>query len=377
MPDRQLEAAQRLAAATPNPTPSGTPAEPSTAQPARRNRGYSPTVTTRSPFAPPLPPATARRQLLSPADWPAGLTDDAARRAGEITADYLADVIDLLALAESHDLAHGDQGERETLRILGAATVEAASCIGWRPPPAPPATFGAPATNEIEAIALAWLRHHGYTDEQIRIAGTQSCHDAGCEPFDASYYGAEFAGQTTYNCIDEDGKSRHPLRDEIANACDLANVALEALAEYRTPVGYITGYRSDLSDWLIEYDGQPFPTQQAALDDCRDAAEHTIPGLTPRVLTVYDDTDEPHRATPATTPTHQRGDSITELAQLLELPARTVLEIRDGRAARLTSFARRNSDAREAHLENCEGGRLLTARHLPATILSIGDGGAE
>lgn len=88
----------------------------------------------------------------------------------------------------------------------------------------------APAEDLLGAIGVALVRHqYGYSDEQMETAAAQSCADAGCEPFDASYFGAEFAGSTAYDCTNENGDSHHPIRDAIAEASDLANVAVEAV----------------------------------------------------------------------------------------------------------------------------------------------------
>ncbi|WP_280244978.1 hypothetical protein [Nocardia abscessus] len=124
----------RAHAAAPNPEPSPALVELSTAQPAPREHGNSASVASSSPFVPPMPPAQARRQLLSPFDYPTGLADDDAHRAGEIVAGYLDDVLDRVDLACTDDLDMGDEGEREVLRTLGVIAVEAARCIGWTPP---------------------------------------------------------------------------------------------------------------------------------------------------------------------------------------------------------------------------------------------------
>jgi len=83
--------------------------------------------------------------------------------------------------------------------------------------------------NEIEAIAVAWMRHYGYTDEQIEAAAVQSCRDTGCEPV---LVGGDPGPHTSFDCMSEDGKSRHPIRDHLDAACDFANVAIEALATF-------------------------------------------------------------------------------------------------------------------------------------------------
>lgn len=90
--------------------------------------------------------------------------------------------------------------------------------------------------NEVEAIVIAWMQHEGYTDEEIEHAATLSCRDAGCEPYDAGeVFGAEFTGQTVYDCTNEDGNSMHPARDRIHEVADMAEVAIEALASFRAP----------------------------------------------------------------------------------------------------------------------------------------------
>lgn len=216
----ELEAAQRLSAVSPTPTPATPAADPATVHTGHENQGHSSTVTSHR-----LSPLRSRKQLLSPFDWPHDLTDDQARRAGEIATAYLGDVIDLLDLADRHELDPGDSGEREALRILGVTVAGVAQAIGWRAP-----TWTTPPINEIDAIAVAWMRYQGYTAEQITAAETQSCADT-CEPIPASHFGDGFAGMS-YDCTGEDGKSRHPIADELAAAVELANVTLEALAEY-------------------------------------------------------------------------------------------------------------------------------------------------
>ncbi|MGW4718304.1 hypothetical protein [Nocardia sp. NPDC004260] len=282
----------RARAAAPGPELSPALTEPPTAQPAPRNTGNSWTVTTGSPFVPPMPPAQARRQLLSPFDYPAGLTDDDARRAGEIVAGYLDDVLDRVDLARADDLDMGDEGERAVLRTLGVVAVEAALCLGWRPPSG---ATGEPAVNEVEAIAVAWMRYQGYTEQQIETAANHNCADT-----------CERAGDA-WDCTDEHGESRHPIADELAAASAMANVALKALAEHRPPIGHIVGYREPHGEWWISYDGRPF-THEAATDDLHEAVTE-VPGVDWRVLTVYDETGEPYRAAdPAVVDVHLPGD---------------------------------------------------------------------
>ncbi|MBF6298261.1 hypothetical protein IU459_11985 [Nocardia amamiensis] len=270
----------RAHAAAPSPEPSGSPAEPPTAQSAPPHHGNSATVTSGSPFVPPMPPAQARRQLLSPFDYPAGLTDDDARRAGEIVAGYLDDVLDRVDLACADDLGIGDEGERAVLGTLGVIAVEAARCLGWRPPSG---ATGEPAAGEVEAIAVAWMRYQGYTDQQIETAATHNCADT-----------CERAGDA-WDCTDEHGESRHPIADELAAASAMANVALKALAEHRPPIGWITGHRHADGKWHIAFDGEPWRTLDEANVDVQDASTET-PDVDWRALTVYAETGEPHQA---------------------------------------------------------------------------------
>jgi hypothetical protein len=76
---------------------------------------------------------------------------------------------------------------------------------------------------EIETIARAWMAHQGYTDDEVNgVCGnavSSTTHWA---------HGCEFEGDT-WNCIDDDGKSRHPVWDALQEACDMANVAVKAL----------------------------------------------------------------------------------------------------------------------------------------------------
>lgn len=78
---------------------------------------------------------------------------------------------------------------------------------------------------EIKAIARAWMLHQGYTDEQVNRAEIQSHSDAGCD----------YDGYGTWDCHLEDGTPRHPVRDALDEACDMANVAVEALES----IGYL------------------------------------------------------------------------------------------------------------------------------------------
>lgn len=88
-----------------------------------------------SPSVPRLPPERARRQLLSPFDFPAGLTDDSARRAGEIVVGFLSDVLDLAEVGATLDAPMDETGEAAAVHALGAVAVVAAHCIGWTAPP--------------------------------------------------------------------------------------------------------------------------------------------------------------------------------------------------------------------------------------------------
>lgn len=72
-----------------------------------------------------------------------------------------------------------------------------------------------PAT--IELIAMAWLRHQGYTAEDIEAA-PKSHREAGCDREGWSW-----------NCWDEHGQSLHPVWDAVCVAGEMANVAVETL----------------------------------------------------------------------------------------------------------------------------------------------------
>jgi hypothetical protein len=98
-----------------------------------------------------------------------------------------------------------------------------------------------------------------------------------------------------WDCTDKHGESRHPIADELAAACTMANVALKALAEHRPPIGYVTGYRDPAGGWHIPFDGAPWPDRETANDDLHDACTE-VPGVDWRALTVYDETGDPYQA---------------------------------------------------------------------------------
>lgn len=69
----------------------------------------------------------------------------------------------------------------------------------------------------IEHIALAWLHHQGYTDDEINTT-PHSHREAGCE-----------SEGYQWNCYDEHGSSLHPVWDAILGASEIAGVVAEAL----------------------------------------------------------------------------------------------------------------------------------------------------
>lgn len=65
------------------------------------------------------------------------------------------------------------------------------------------------------------MEHQGYTQDQINAIGNN--HDA---------YGCEYdTNSQRWDCTDDDGKSLHPDWDDLAVACEMANVAVKALEE--------------------------------------------------------------------------------------------------------------------------------------------------
>ena len=72
---------------------------------------------------------------------------------------------------------------------------------------------------QVKAIAVAWMRHLGYTDEQISLGERQGHENSGCE-----------FQYPSCICEDEDGNSLHPESDELAIATEVANVALDAIS---------------------------------------------------------------------------------------------------------------------------------------------------
>lgn len=337
----------RLAAASPTPEPAPIGSDPSTATLGGSNPGHSSTVT----------PHQLRSQLLSPFDWPAGLTDRTAIAAGTIAADFLDDVLDLVDLAAESDITDpGDKGEQETMRILGAIVAASAQAIGWRAP-----TWTSPPVNDIEAVALAWLYHLGYTDAEMEAAASKSCADT-CEPSGDAWI-----------CDDENGESNHPVADAVAQASAMAYVVTEALAEFQRPAGERLGYlviarRARAGGRVSLPSVAVWDDTAAAADHLRDVIEASgIPRdelavVELRTITGPDTDSQPAPAS------NRRGDSIATLPELLALPARTVLEGRNGTLARLTEFVA--DDHRGAYLSNFEGERTVDDSFLPAKVLT-------
>jgi hypothetical protein len=79
----------------------------------------------------------------------------------------------------------------------------------------------------VEAIAYAWMRLKGYTDPEIRKADVCDHAAAGCE-FDTNHM--------TWDHTDEAGLSFHPEHDELNEAAQMAEVALDTLASLGWPV---------------------------------------------------------------------------------------------------------------------------------------------
>ena len=75
-------------------------------------------------------------------------------------------------------------------------------------------------SSDVEAVARAWMYHQGYSKDEVDIA-EQATHQQ---------YGCEYQSQG-YDCTDENGNSRHPIWDALYEASEMANVAIEALAE--------------------------------------------------------------------------------------------------------------------------------------------------
>ncbi|WP_043737479.1 hypothetical protein [Nocardia asiatica] len=87
-----------------------------------------------------------------------------------------------------------------------------------------------PSVDEVEAITAAWLRFTGWDTERIAAAwGKFPCETVGCE----------FIPGVGYDHSNEDGESRHPDHDELALACEMANVVLAALTDHRPRLGYM------------------------------------------------------------------------------------------------------------------------------------------
>jgi len=72
--------------------------------------------------------------------------------------------------------------------------------------------------SELREATYAVLRHEGYTDEQIADAERTTCETAGCERIDHGW-----------DCTDEDGRSRHPVQDELVRVAETLRVGFEAV----------------------------------------------------------------------------------------------------------------------------------------------------
>jgi hypothetical protein len=77
---------------------------------------------------------------------------------------------------------------------------------------------------EIEAIARAWMLHTGWTETQVLCAKQQTHENSGC-----------FREGNDWDCSNERGGSNHAAWDALIEACEMANVAVEALQS----IGYL------------------------------------------------------------------------------------------------------------------------------------------
>jgi len=75
--------------------------------------------------------------------------------------------------------------------------------------------------DDIEEIAVAWMKHLGYSDAEIEEAENLTCQKAGCKYIRG--YG--------YNHEDYWGKSLHPIQDELLLAAENALFVIDALAK--------------------------------------------------------------------------------------------------------------------------------------------------
>jgi hypothetical protein len=112
---------------------------------------------------------------------------------------------------------------------------------------------------DLQVGVHAMLTHQGYTPDEITAAAA-STHAPGCE-----------LTSNGWDCMDEDGQSRHPLSDEIYRLSDLLDVALSAIAE-QTP--------------------SPYDRDPAALAWARGKVEDVIDGVT-RLLRLVGQTRPP------------------------------------------------------------------------------------
>lgn len=69
---------------------------------------------------------------------------------------------------------------------------------------------------QIKAIADAWLTHQGYKPDEIKDPDHSLC---------------EMIAGVGWDCTDEEGRDRHPEYAALYQASEMANVALEAIAE--------------------------------------------------------------------------------------------------------------------------------------------------
>jgi hypothetical protein len=76
--------------------------------------------------------------------------------------------------------------------------------------------------NDIKRITYAWMEHQGYTPGEIQEGEEQTCANSGCNYIDGLGY-AEHE--------DEDGKSLHPISDELSHTAELVMFTIENLQQ--------------------------------------------------------------------------------------------------------------------------------------------------